>query len=61
MKKEYLKPEIQVVPICTTNVICASLGAGEQVDPGMGGGSPAPELFSEDDLFGDEDIKQLMP
>lgn len=60
MKKEYLKPEIQVVPISTMSMVCVSPGAGDQVNPGLGG-SPAPELFTEDDLFGNEDIKQLMP
>jgi len=61
MKKEYLRPEIQVVPISTSSVICASPGAGEQNDPGIGGGSPAPEFFSEDEIFGTQDITTLMP
>lgn len=59
MKKEYLRPEIQVVPISTSSVICASPGAGEQNDPGISGG--APEFFSEDEIFGTQDITTLMP
>jgi hypothetical protein len=61
MKKEYLRPEIQVVPISTSSVICASPGAGEQSDPSIGGGGGAPEFFSEDESFGTQDITTLMP
>ena len=46
MKKEYIKPEISIIPIVSTQLMAGSgPGAGDQGDPGM---TPAPEM---DDLM----------
>jgi hypothetical protein len=58
MKKIYLQPELRIVEIDAHLQMLAGSPLPDATPPGVG---TAPELFSEDDLFGDEDIKQLMP
>lgn len=57
MKKIYLQPELRIVEIDAHLQMLAGSPLPDATPPGVG----APELFTEDDLFGDEDIKQLMP
>jgi hypothetical protein len=57
MKKIYLQPEMAIVEIEARQQLLTGSVLPDATPPGVG----APELFSEDDLFGDEDIKQLMP
>jgi len=58
MTKIYLQPEMAIVEIEARQQLLTGSVLPDATPPGVG---TAPELFSEDDLFGDEDIKQLMP
>lgn len=57
MKKIYLQPELRIVEIDAHLQMLAGSPLPDATPPSVG----APELFTEDDLFGDEDIKPLMP
>ena len=56
MKKEYTKPQMEVVEIHTAQMLCASrvTGLGGNSDLGLGGGSSSGGRSRESDDWDDE-------
>lgn len=57
-KKIYMHPEMEIVQINASQQLLTGSSLGDPTPPGVG---TAPEFFSEDEIFGTQDITTLMP